>query len=116
MQCSTAQGKMHSSLLSAALQIRLTAGLCHCNYTCGDLLFIQVCGNPTEMHCGTDLGKTHFPLFSAALQNMLTAGLCHCSHTCEDLLSIQVCIDPTLMHCSTSQGKDSLKYSISIRF
>ena len=24
--------------------------LCHCNYTYGDLLFIQVCSEPTEMH------------------------------------------------------------------
>ena len=41
MHCNTVFGKMKSTLLSAALQNRLTAGLCHCKYTYGDLLFIQ---------------------------------------------------------------------------
>ena len=72
---------MHCPLLSAALQNRLTPGLGHCNYTHGDLLSIQVCSDPTEMHCGTGQGKLHSPLFSAALQNRLTAGLGHCSYT-----------------------------------
>ena len=40
MHCSTGFGKMHSPLFSAALQNRLTAGLCHCNCTCANLLFI----------------------------------------------------------------------------
>ena len=48
MHCSTDLGKMHSPLFSAALQNRLTAGLCHCNYTYGDLLFIQVCSEPAQ--------------------------------------------------------------------
>jgi len=41
--CSIVFGKMHSPLLSAAVQSRLTAGLCQCNHTYGDLIFIQVC-------------------------------------------------------------------------
>ncbi len=72
MHCSTGQGifnadcsaeKAHrmcwhciytcSPLSSAALQNRLTACLCHCNYTQGDLLFTQVCRDATPMHCST---------------------------------------------------------------
>jgi len=40
MHCNTGQGKTASLLFSAALQTSLTAGLCLCNYTYGDLLFI----------------------------------------------------------------------------
>ena len=31
--------------------------LCHCSYTCGDLLFIQVCSDATPKHCSTGQGK-----------------------------------------------------------
>ena len=48
--------------------------VCHCIYTCGDLLSIQVCSAPTFMHCSTGQGNMHSPLMSAALQNTLTAG------------------------------------------
>ena len=96
IHCNTGQGKMHSPLFSAALQNRLIAGLCHCNYTHQDLLYIQVCRNNTNsLHTGQ--GKMHSPLFSAALQNSLTAGLFHCKYTCQDLLYIQVCSEPTLL-------------------
>ena len=105
MLCSTGFGKMHSTLPSAALQNRVTAGMGHCNHTYGDLLFIQVCSDPTEMHCSTGQGKLHCPLLSAALQNRLTAGPSHCNYTYRDLLFTQVCSDPTEMHCSTGQGK-----------
>ena len=37
---------------------RLTAGLCHCNYTCGDLLFTQLCSDATPKHCSTGQGRT----------------------------------------------------------
>ncbi len=49
IQCSTGQGRMQSPLCSAALQNRLTAGLCHCIYTYGDLVFIQLFSEITEM-------------------------------------------------------------------
>ena len=52
---------------------RLTAALCHCSYTYGDLLFIHVCTDATLMHCSTGQGRTAFSLFCAALQNRLTA-------------------------------------------
>ncbi len=96
---------MHFPLFSAALQNRLTAGLCHWNCTYEDLPFIQVCSDPTPMHFNTGQGKMHSLLFSAALQNRLTAGLCHCNYTYEDLLFIQACSDPTARHCSTGFGK-----------
>ncbi len=101
--CSTAKGKIPSLLFSAALQNRLTAALCHCNYTYGDLLFIQVCSDATAVHWTTGQGKLASLLFSGALQNRLTAALCHCNHTYGDLLFIQVCSDATpkaLQHCS----------------
>ncbi len=69
MQCTTAFGEMHSPLLSAALENRLTAALCHCNYTHEDLLFIQVCSDPPPMHCSTGFGNMHSRLLRAALQN-----------------------------------------------
>ena len=101
--CSTGQGKLHSPLFSAALQNRLTPGLGHCNYTCGDWLFIRCA--VTQRHCSSVQGKMHCPLLSAALQNRLTPGLGHCNYTHGDLLSIQMCSDPTEMHCGTGQGK-----------
>jgi len=85
-QCSTDQGKAACLLLSAALQNRLAAALCHCNYTYGGLLFIQVCSDATTMHCSSDQGKIACLLFSAALQNRLKAALCHCNYTYGDLL------------------------------
>ena len=48
--------------------------VCHCSYTYGDLLFIQVCSDPPQMLCSTVQGKMQFPLFSLAVQNRLTAG------------------------------------------
>jgi len=69
---------MHSPQLWAALQNRLTAGLCHCDCAYQDLLFIQVCSDHSPRHCSTVQSKMHPPLLSAALQTRLTAGLCHC--------------------------------------
>ncbi len=74
MHCSTGLSKMHSLLLSVALQNGLTAGLCHGSYTCGDLLLIQVCNEAAEMHCITGLSKSHSLLCSGALENRLTTG------------------------------------------
>ena len=75
MHCSTALGTMHSSLLHAALQKVLGAGLCHCNHTYRDMLSMQLFSDPTPMHSSTALGKTQSPLLSAALRKRLTAGL-----------------------------------------
>ena len=48
--------------------------VCQCNYTYGDVHFIQVCSDPAPVHCNTVSGKMQSPLFSAALQKRLTAG------------------------------------------
>ena len=48
--------------------------VCHCSYTYGDLLFIQVSSDTSHMLCNTVQGKMQSPLFSAALQKRLTAG------------------------------------------
>ena len=81
-RCAVSQQKCSAALVwakcSAALQNRLTASLCHGKYTYGDLLFIHVCSEPTEMQCSTGPGKMHFSLFSAALQNLHR---CNCSDT-----------------------------------
>ena len=47
---------------------------CHCNYTYGDLPFIQVCSDQAPINCSTVQGKMHSPLRSAAVQARLTAG------------------------------------------
>ena len=96
---------MQSLLLSAALQTKLTADLCHCKYTYGYLLFIQVCSDISPRQCSTVQGKMQSPLLSAALQTQLTAGLCHCKYTYGYLLLIQVCSDISPRQCSTVQGK-----------
>ena len=96
---------MQCPLLSAALQDMLAAGLYHCNYAYEDLLFIQVCSDPTPVHCNTVQGRMLSPLLCAALQDRLAAGLHHCNYTYEDLLFIQVCSEPATVHCPTVQGK-----------
>ena len=48
--------------------------VCHCTYTYGDLLFIQVSSGTSQMLCSKVQGKMESPLFSAALQKRLTAG------------------------------------------
>ena len=75
MHCSTGHGRTASLLFSAALQNRLTARLCHCNYTYGDLLFIQVCSDATQMHYSTGQGRTAGLLFNAAVQKHVHSSL-----------------------------------------
>ncbi len=108
-KCTAALGKAkcirHCSVLLCKTGSQ--QALCHFNYTYGDLLFIQVCSEPTEMHCSTGLGKVHSPLCSAAVQNWLTAALRHCKHTCGDLLFIQVCSDAKPKPCSSGQGRSA---------
>ncbi len=101
-----ARGICHCSVLLCKTGSQQSS--CHCNYTCGDLPFIQACSDPTARHCSTGFGKRHFPLFSAGLQIRLTTALCHCNCTYEDLLFIQTCSDPTALHCSTGFGKRHL--------
>ncbi len=113
-QCTAAvvRAKISSPLFSAALQIRLRACLCHCKYTYGDLLFIQLYSDPTQVLCNTVPGKKQSPLLSPAVQNRFTARLCQCNFTYGDLLFIQVCSDPTPEHCNTVFGKKQAHYSV----
>ena len=62
-QCSATLllAKCNCPLLSAAVQNRLTAGLYHCKYTYGYLLFIQVCSGPTAVQGHTAFGKVQLP-------------------------------------------------------
>ena len=110
-RCSVAQqqssatlllAKCNCPLLGAAVQNRLTAGLCHCNYTYGYLLFRQVCSGSTAVQGHTLLlAKCNCPLLGAAVQNRLTAGLCHCNYTYGYLLFRQVCSGPTTVQGHT---------------
>ena len=101
--------KCNCPLLGAAVQNRLTAGLCDCNYTYGDWLFRQVCSGPTAVQGHTLLlAKCNWPLLSAAVQKTLAAGLCHCKYTYGDWLFRQVCSGPTAEQCHTAFGKVQL--------
>ena len=116
MHCSTSNETIASLLFSAALQNRLTACLCHCNCSYGDLLSTQVCCDATSMHCSTSNDTIASLLFCAARQNRLTACLCHCNYTCGGLLSTQVCTDATSIHCSTGEGRiASLLFSAALQ-
>jgi len=72
--CNTVLGKIQALLLRAAMQTRLTAGLCHCKHICMKYCYIQVGSGPTTVHCNTAQGKMLSPLVSA-MQTRLTAGL-----------------------------------------
>jgi len=98
-------GKNASPLLSAVLQTRLTAALCHCKHTFGHLLSIPVCIQPTPVHCIVGFSKKDSPLLSVALQTRHSAGLNHCKYTYGHLLSIQMCSHQTPKHYSTGIGK-----------
>ena len=72
---------MQSPLISAAQQDWLASGLYHCNDTYEDLLFTQVCTDPTPLHCNTVQGKMQSPLINAALHDWLASGLYLCKYT-----------------------------------
>ena len=93
MHCRTGQGKIASPLLSAVVLNRLTACLCHCKYTHGDLLLIQLYSDARPMHCRFGQGITASLLFSSALSTNLTAALRHFNNTYGDFLFTQVCSD-----------------------
>ena len=68
-RCAVVQHQCSATLLLAkhscpllTVQNRLTAGLCCCKYTYGDLLLTQVCSGPTPVQCHTAFGKAQLPL------------------------------------------------------
>ena len=102
-QCSATLllAKHSCPLLTAAVQNRLTAGLCCCKYTME--ICSQVCSGPTPVPL---LAMHSCPLLT--VQNRLTAGLCCCKYTYGDLLLTQVCSGPTPVQCHTAFGKIQL--------
>ncbi len=81
---------MHLPLSSAALQNRLAACLCHCNYTYEGLLLTQVCTDPSPMHCKPGFGNCipHCPVMLCkigsqhACDTAITPMNICCSHKC----------------------------------
>ena len=75
-QCTAARFRAECSPHCSVLLCKTGSqqAVCHCIYTYGDLLFIQVCRDPAPMHCSKVQGKMQSSLFSAALQNRSTAG------------------------------------------
>ena len=70
----TVFAKMHSLLLSADLQLKLTPGMCACTYTYKDILHTGVQWPYTSVlqHCFANMQS---PSLSAAQQTMLTGRL-----------------------------------------
>ena len=97
--------KAVTTVLCCCMQNRLPAGLYQCKYTCGDLLFIQLCNDPAPVHCNTSWQTAVTTVQCCCMQNRLPAGLCQCKYTCGDLLFIQLCNDPAPVHCNTVLGK-----------
>ncbi len=96
--------------------------LVSCSHTYQDLLYIQVCSDPTPMHCITAEGKVQIALLSAAVQKRLTIGWCPaktlmkiCSsyrcavsqHKCTAILLRAKCI-PTAQCCTASVADSRL--------
>ncbi len=79
--------------------------MCHCRYTCGYLLFIQVWRDPKQKQCSTVQGRMQSPLCSGALQRKVTAGLCQCNYSYGDLMFVHWYSDPAPTHCSSVQSR-----------
>ena len=72
-----AQGKLHASLLSAAVPGRLTARSWHCKYTYEPLLMTQGCAQTLSTHRSAVQSLLHDPLLSIAVPYRLASSLCH---------------------------------------
>jgi len=68
------------------VQSRFTAGLCQCNQTYGDLLFIQVCIDPT---CANQVHSSFVPVQSHLWKSALVTDL---SNSVADLLQYRFCM------------------------
>ena len=58
--CQELLTKPNCPLLSVAVQNRQPAGLCHCEYTCQDLLSTYVCSGPTPVQCHSAFDKLKY--------------------------------------------------------
>jgi len=77
--------------------------VCHCGYTYGDFLFLQVCNDPAPIFCSTVQGKMQSPLLLSKTGSQ--QAVCHWSYTYGYLLFVKVYSEPATKHCSTVQGK-----------
>ena len=73
--------------------------VCHCSYTCGDLLFIQVCSDPAQMQCSSVQGKMQSPLFQCC-----SAMKAHSRHFVTAVTPMEIC---SSHRCAVTQHKCS---------
>ena len=101
--------KCNCPLLSAAVQNRLTAGLCHCKYTYGQLLFRQVCSSPTAVQCHPAFGKMQLPPARCCCAKQADSRLVPLQiHLWRLAFQTGVCSSPTAVQCHTAFGKVQL--------
>ena len=86
--------------------------VCHCSYTYGDLLFIQVCSDPTQSTAARFRAKCSLYCSVLLCKTGWQQAVCHCSYTYGDLLFIQVCSDPTESTAARFRAKCSLYCSV----
>ncbi len=105
MHCSPGQGRMHSHCSVLLCKRGSQLALCQCNYSCGHLLCIQLCSDPTLKLCSTGPVKLlcHFSVLLRKTGSQ--HALCQCNYTCGQFLFIQLCSDPTAMYSSSGQGR-----------
>lgn len=101
MQCSTVEGKMHASLLSAAVQKSLTAAWCQLR-ACIIANDAMQCATP--MHCSIAYNNMLALLLSAVVNSRPAAMLRLSSYMRANAVHT-VCQGPRPAHCSTAQGK-----------
>ncbi len=107
MLCSTSQGKMHSPMISAALQ---TGSQLACVTATTPMKICCSCKCAVTHHqCSAALvwAKCHFPTVHSAALSKQAHSMLDVTAICtyEDLLLMQVCSNPPPMHCSTCLGK-----------
>ena len=100
--------KCNCPLLSAAVQNRLTAGLCHCKYTYGYLLSIQVCSGPTAVQGHTAFGKVQLPPAQCCCAKQADSRLVPLQIHLWIFAFRQVCSGPTAVQGHTAFGKVQL--------
>ena len=80
-------------------------GVCHCIYTYGEVVFIQVCSDPAPSTAAVSRAKCSPHCSLLLCKTGSQQAVCHCCCTYGDVLFIQVCSDPAQMRCSKVQGK-----------
>ena len=87
--------------------------VCHCSYTYGDLLFIQVCSDQATKHCSKVQGKNAVSTVQCCSAKQAHSRQCVTAVTpMEILLFIQVCSDPTQSTAARFRAKCSFHCSV----